>query len=446
MHIPKKPPRIADLLTDTESISQVIRLLNEGVGPAPGGKYRHWDTLRRMPAPPDTSHLQWWAAIKLARSQTRRTVSGLLDKAGREFHYTMPDPLLELLHFVDSYASGQIKLPDLILNRNLRDRYIQSSLIEEAITSSQLEGAATTRRNAKEMIRLGRRPGNTHEQMILNNYHAMREIRRLTGEKLSIELIVHIHRILVHQTIEESHTYFRKENDGVIVRENATGNVLHVPPPASELQERLQKMCDFANQTQTDAFLHPIIKAIILHFWLAYDHPFVDGNGRTARGLFYWSMLSQEFWMAEFVSISTIIRKGPARYGRAFLYTETDESDLTYFILNQLAVIRSSIEELFKYLRHKADQQNRIVHVLRSTDSLNHRQVALLTHAVKNSDAQYTFASHGMSHGVTYETSRTDILELVSEGYLVKRQEGRKFVFRPVPDLAEKLSANQTIR
>ena len=65
-------------------------------------------------------------------------------------------------------------------------------------------------------------------------------------------------------------------------------------------------------------FLHPVIRSILLHFWVAYDHPFVDGNGRNARALFYWSMLRHGFWLAEFFSISHEILKAPRKYYRAF--------------------------------------------------------------------------------------------------------------------------------
>jgi len=53
----------------------------------------------------------------------------------------------------------------------------------------------------------------------------------------------------------------------------------------------MEAMCAFVNGRDTEPFIHPAIRAMILHFWLAYDHPFVDGNGRTARALFYWAML-----------------------------------------------------------------------------------------------------------------------------------------------------------
>ena len=101
---------------------------------------------------------------------------------------------------------------------------------------------------------------------------------------------------------------------------------------ASNCTERMGLMCDFANSKTPEGFVHPVLRSIILHFWLAYDHPFVDGNGRVARALFYWSMLRHGYWLFEFVSISQIILKAPVKYGRAFLYTETDDNDLTYFI------------------------------------------------------------------------------------------------------------------
>jgi Fic family protein len=62
---------------------------------------------------------------------------------------------------------------------------------------------------------------------------------------------------------------------------------------------------------------------------LGYEHPFEDGNGRTARALFYWSMLNQGFWLTEFLTVSKILRKAPAKYARSFLYTEQDSNDLT---------------------------------------------------------------------------------------------------------------------
>ncbi|ATB29573.1 filamentation induced By CAMP protein Fic [Melittangium boletus DSM 14713] len=175
---------------------------------------------------------------------------------------------------------------------------------------------------------------------------------------------------------------------------------------------------------------------------LAYDHPFVDGNGRTARALFYWSMIRQGYWIAEFLSISRIIQRAPAQYGRAFLYTETDGSDVTYFLLHQLEVIRRATQDLFEYLDRKSKELQEVEPLLRSGENINHRQRALLAHALRHPGAQYAIEPYRREHGVVYQTARQDLLDLEKAGYLRKRQVGRAFYFQAVPDLARLLMGN----
>jgi len=291
------------------------------------------------------------------------------------------------------------------------------------------------------MIRTGRRPINKSERMILNNYQAMTLIGELKDEELSPELVVHLHRIITEGTVPEADSYFRKEGDGIGVYDNSNNLLLHMPPPAREIQRRIAAMCEFANEAQTGVFLHPVLKAVILHFWLAYDHPFVDGNGRTARALFYWLMLRQRFWLFEFISISSILKKAPAKYGKSFLYTETDDNDLTYFILSQLGVICRALDQLQVYLARKTREIRETAELLKQSSNLNHRQLALLGHALKHPGMRYTIRSHQTSHRVTYQTSRTDLLDLAEKSLLRKTKEGKTFVFMAPQDLGQRLRA-----
>ncbi len=279
--------------------------------------------------------------------------------------------------------------------------------------------------------------------MILNNYRAIFLIREFKDDALTPEIVFEIHKTLTEGTldVEARRNYLRTPEDKIAVYHQGDGTLLHTPPSARQIPQRMAAMCDFANKTPTDAFLHPVLKAIILHFWLAYDHPFIDGNGRTARALFYWYVLSQDFWMFEFLSISSIIRKAPAKYGRSFLHTETDENDLTYFIVAQLEVIRQAIKILDDYLGKKALEIQALEQVLRSSVSLNHRQVALLGHALRHPGMRYTIAGHEKTHAVTYQTARTDLLDLASRNLLVKTKTGRLFSFTAVTDLARRLQA-----
>ena len=139
-----------------------------------------------------------------------------------------------------------------------KDRYCVRSLIEEATTSSQLEGAATTRRVAKDMIRSGRRPRDRSEKMILNNYLTMQRIGEIKNEPLTPDLVFQIHRLVTDGTLDDvtAAGRFRRDDESVRV-EDAYGEVFHEPPPASELDERLAAMCDFANGKTPSEFVHP---------------------------------------------------------------------------------------------------------------------------------------------------------------------------------------------
>ncbi len=442
MKIPKTPPSTHDLLSRIgecpERLMTVIKVSQEATN---DGNYMHWDKLRHIKKTPENlTTEEWWLALKLARERQRKQLP-LQDKKELRFWYGLPDPISEHLHHIDQDAAGRIEVPESeITNPSTRDRYIAHSLIQEAITSSQLEGATTTRVAAKQMIRSGRLPGDRSEQMILNNYRAMETIRRIKDRPLTVKVLLDLHHILVNDTLDNKSAAGRLRRADEIVRvEDLYNEVLHEPPPADQLHKRLKKMCDFANGKTPSYFVHPVIRAIILHFWLAYVHPFVDGNGRCARSLFYWSMLRQGYWLCEFISISELIKKAPIKYGKAFLHTETDENDLTYFILYHMGIIREAISELHEYVAGKVKELRHIERLLQTSSGYNHRQMAILGHALRHPDAEYTVKSHMTSHRIVDQTARNDLYDLASKELLVQHKLGRTYYFMPARDLRERL-------
>ncbi len=443
MKIPVKPVAVERLLETVLTSNNFQNIILGGIGPAPAGKYRPWDILRHLQPPADFTPEEFWLAVKLARQPLYQRLP-LNDSAGSPFKFLVFDLTLKLLHEIDRNASGAIKGSDQVTDPHTRDTYLLKSLMEEAITSSQLEGASTTRDVAKDMIQRGRKPRDRSEQMISNNYAAMQFIRKLRDEPLSPALVLELQRILTENAIDEPGAAgrFRRTDEDILVSDEI-GTVLHRPPPARELARRMELMCRFANDTSDSPFVHPVIRSILLHFWLAYDHPFVDGNGRTARALFYWSMARQGYWLCEFISISRIIKKAPSSYARAFLYSETDDNDVTYFVLHQLRVITRAIGELHEYLARKADELRETQLFVRQSASvrnlLNHRQLALINHGLKNPGFTYTIESHRNSHGVRYDTARTDLLQLADHQLLERGKTGRKFWFMAPKDLRARL-------
>lgn len=438
MKLPQRPPPFQALLLPTAQLPGKFDAIME-LSRTPPADYLHWDKLRHLKPPAGSTVEEWWLAIKLHRMAASKPLP-LRDKQGRPFQFCVPDLVQAELHQIDVGAGGSIGVPEAVTNAQTRDRYLIRSLVEEAITSSQLEGAATTREVAKEMIRSGRPPRDTSEHMILNNYQTMQRIMELKSQPLSPGLVLDIHQRITVNTLEDPAAAGRlRRPDEIRVVGDDYGEVFHEPPPATELTERLQALCDFANGTTPNFFVHPVIRAITLHFWLAYDHPFVDGNGRTARALFYWAMLRERYWLFEFISISSILRKAPVQYGRSFLHAETDDNDLTYFLVAQTKVIQQALRQLHDYIARKALEVREVEAQLKALNLFNHRQADLIRHALKHPFQEYMIAIHQKSHKVAYQTARADLLDLKSRQILLLKTRGKKMIFTVPDDLAGRL-------
>ena len=399
--------------------------------------YPHWDQLKYRSPPDRLTREDWWYVLKSQRLTQMRSIP-LTDTQKAVFQFCVPDSIAKQLHEIDLGAGGRIGMPEPVMNPETRDQYLIRSLIEEAITSSQLEGAVTTREIATDMLRSGRKPKDKSEKMILNNFRTMRRIREIKDRPLTPELVLEIHRMVTEDTLDKPDAAGRlRREDELVTIENDQGGIMHLPPSAAELEERLKAMCAFANVKDSEPFIHPAIRAIILHFWIAYDHPFLDGNGRTARALFYWAMLHSDYWLFEYISISDILKRAPAKYYRAFLHTETDGNDLTYFLLHQSDVIRKAINSLHDYIARKTKETRQNQGLLRDMQNLNHRQQALVGHALRHPGTVYTIEGHQRSNDTAYNTARTDLLGLADQELFLKGKSGKKMVFHASKDLEE---------
>jgi Fic family protein len=440
MKLPQTPPALDSIIQGMGN-PRFLTLVGQMDSLSRGDRYLHWDELRRRAAPEGFTVDEWWLGLKLARQSAARLLP-LPDAKGASFRFGQPDVLSKLLHEIDRGLGFAFDVPDAAVSAGERDTYIVRSLVEESITSSQLEGASTTREIAKDMLRTGRPPRDTSERMILNNYLTMQRIRDLRERELTTDLVFELQSRIAEGTLEKPDALgrFRRADEDIRVVDGRDDTELHTPPPAEQLPERMSAMCDFANGRTPDYFVHPVIRAIILHFWLAYDHPFVDGNGRTARALFYWAMLRQNYTLFEFISISQILRRAPIQYSvRSCTRKPTERCH--HFILHQAGVIRDAVEALHDYVRRRKTELRNVEQTLRAVEVLNHRQQALMTHALRSKHTRYLIAGHQRSHQVTHQTARDDLFDLVGRGLLNVEKSGRRYVFTAVPALEDKLAS-----
>lgn len=378
-------------------------------------EYLYWDKVKYLGDKSNSAEL--WKNVKLMRQLSYRKLS-INQKSKLEVNFGINDFLQQKLHYLDFNFGAGIQKEQLLSDID-KHRYLTNSLMEESIFSSMIEGATTTRIKAKEMLRKEKKPANKSEQMILNNYKTIQYISENKNEEITKDRLFEIHKLVTENTLEtENVGVFRSSND-VKVMNQITGEIVHNPPAFVELENLMNSFCKFFNENPKDNFIHPIIKASILHFLIGYIHPFVDGNGRTARALFYWYLLKNGYWLTEYLSISRVILKTKTQYEKAYLYTEMDEMDVSYFIHYQVKVLTQAFEDLKDYIQSKKKEENQFSKYLKIAN-LNERQAQILFWVEENPNRFFTVKEIQNIFNITNQTARTDIEDLVLLNYLKK--------------------------
>ena len=388
-------------------------------------RYLHWDELRYRETPNKVDPELVWAMMKIMRRGQYRA----LKFGGMGFGYCLQEDILRRLHTLDITAGGNLESGSKSINTKGMDRYIINSLMEEAIASSQLEGAATTRKVAKRMLRENKKPRNYSERMILNGYNTIQKITEIRSRELTIDLVLELQRSITEGTLKNEEDVGRfRDNNEVAVMDSDHDTVYHTPPDYKRIPKLMEEFRAFASDDSKE-FIHPILKGIILHFLIGYIHPFNDGNGRTARALFYWYVLSRDYWLFEFMPISRVILKSKSNYGMAYLYTETDDNDLTYFINYNLKAIEQALEDMKAYLTRKQREQAEALKLIESERDINLRQADILKRFMKDPDQHTSINEIVNVYDIVYETARADLLHLTELDYLEKISYKNKFLF-----------------
>ena len=428
MKIPEKPKPWREILEkaskdafeflENKEIEDTITNYNK--------RYLHWDELKYKNIPADVEPDFIWAILKLMRQGQYRDIQF----GSTTFRYLLQDEIHQKLHILDISAGGNLGSGSNLVDQEGMNRHIINSLMEEAIASSQLEGAATTRKVAKKMLRENKKPRNYSEQMILNGYSTIRKITEIKDRKLTVDILLEIQKSITENTLKNKadEGKFRDNND-IVVMDDEKRIIYHIPPDYKEIEKLIEELCTFASD-DSKQFIHPIIKGIILHFLIGYIHPFNDGNGRTARAIFYWYVLTRGYWLFEFMPISRIILKSKASYGRAYLYTETDDNDLTYFINYNLKTIERALKDMKDYITRKQKEQIEALKLIESSKDLNLRQADILKRFMKQSGRSVSISEIENTYDVAYQTARTDLLHLTELGHLEKIPYKNKFLFK----------------
>ena len=376
--------------------------------------YEYWDRVKYKSLPKGYTPQMLWTYVKASR---QKGMMAVWDKYG--INLCITSKMLRMCHEFDM-KFGSFWEADNDAQSPEKKYYLSSSLMEEAIYSSKMEGASTTRVVAKEMLRKKKSPQNKAQQMIANNYSTIQYIVDHKDEPLTEESLLYVHRLMTEKTLDNPEDAGRfRTNDKVVVADMVEGDIVYTPPTYKDIPDFVETICNFFNNDNPRTFIHPIIKGIIIHFMLAYMHPFVDGNGRTARALFYWYMLKENYKLTEYMSISRVIAKSKASYEKSFRYTENDGNDMGYFVAYNLKALEISFQQLRDYIQRK-QQEKKAASTFMMAGNINHRQAIVLQRLKDEPDTIFTVKDVQELFSVSSMTARKDLTDLVEQGYLTE--------------------------
>ena len=425
MKLPLTAPPFAGLMAEFAELdaAQQVALFADAAPVDEKGRYLPWDEARHRQPPEGLSPRLNWLRMVMPRRGGSQTLP-LRGRGGQPFWFCNVSPLVEILHGLDQAQQTHVLGNETLMTNAVRRRWLQRGLMDEAIQSSQLEGANTSHQIAQEMLREGRPPRDHGERMIANNFAAMQTVEQWAARRRACGSCTHPAPAPA------------SSRPGQCAMNGIQGGCSNPARPAStwsrpvstsSTSRRRQTSCpnvcnasvSSPRASPTVGFLHPIVRAILVHFMIGYDHPFVDGNGRTARALFYWSLLRSGWWLAPYLPISHFLLRAPAQYSRAYQYVTADNNDATHFILHQLDIMERALTQLDHDLQEQAAAARDLVEQL-GDSGFGERELAILDAALKQPNRIFTIAQQQNEHRVSYWAARADLQDLAERGYLLR--------------------------
>lgn len=369
------------------------------------------------------TNIEAWKAVQEYRKGKSIKVP-LYDKEGKNFWFIITENIREALEYIDE--SGQMSLLENI-DAKIKSQVVHDFLIDESFSSSVIEGAFSTKKRTNEIIKNKLDPKNLSEQMILNNYHALIYILDNIDDPLSEKILLDVYEIITKNTLGDDCITEKYRTDIVYVTDIYHGEPIYIAPNHNKIQPMMDDLFKFISDVGD---IHPIIKACIIHFYFVYVHPFFDGNGRTARVISFMYLIQNGYNFFKFYSVSNMIKNSRSKYYASIKQTEDYDNDLTYFIYYMVEMYANSINEVLGRFV-KVMNRNLIDKYLDNSGlKLSNRQNKVIDALLKEDGSNFiSISEYQKRYKTSYETARSDLLQLHDLGLLNKVKKGKKHFY-----------------
>ena len=246
--------------------------------------------------------------------------------------------------FIENHAAINQNAVKLLL-QSQDQHYGIKAAEDEIIATSAIESIDFSRDSVRRILK-GMAPNDEQENRILGVKHGLEFIAD-TANKITEENLYKLYMMTVGDFLTgddkllDSNLY---RHDTVYV---VSDRVEHSGLDHKKVPEFMKSLIAFINAEDD---INDLIKAAIIHFYIAYVHPYFDGNGRMARLVHLWFLLQNGYQSALFIPFSSQIEKSRKAYYDAFTAVEENKNysgkiDVTPFILYFINNVYNKINE-----------------------------------------------------------------------------------------------------
>jgi Fic family protein len=265
------------------------------------------------------------------------------------------------------------------------------------------------------------------KQEVLNYLDVLRNIERY-AKKGHIEErgVLSLHGDVSKEVLKDPSHEGRYRDTQVVVANSVTGKVIFVPPPPDEVPKHTKDLVLWIDSDKSSN-LHPVLVAGIAHYEFVRIHPFVDGNGRTARALATLILVTRGFDIKRFFALDDYYDSNRPNYYQVLNKVDQESLDLTgwleYFtegVLVAISRVRERVLELSTD-RRKMKQRGQI--------ALTTRQMEILEAAIR--DGRITSGDVAKRYRISPQAARKELRKMIDLGILERKGEGRASHFVP---------------
>ncbi len=259
------------------------------------------------------------------------------------------------------------------------------------------------------------------KQEVLNYLKVLESIDTLTdGKKITEKDLLHVHKLVTNGTLENASDCGNYRTRYVIVGNKLTGEVIFRPPSNEEVPGLMMLLIEWLNSPESQA-LDPVIEAGIAHYEFVRIHPFVDGNGRTARVLAALILYLRGFDTKQFFCLDDYYDSDRLSYYRVLQKVDQITLDLTEWLEYFVEGVKISTDAVKERILRLSSE--RLRKTKQGQIALTERQMRIVEKINQNGKISIGEVSHEFK--ITRQAALKEINKLIDLKVLKLKGKGR---------------------